>query len=71
MTDDLPIEFVIPGNNDEYIDLADALLSLRVSLKSSSAEDGIRGDNQAAFRVLSARVGPINNLVHSYITINM
>ena len=36
LTDDSPIEFVLPGNGEEYIDLAHTMLSLRVSLKATS-----------------------------------
>ena len=32
LTDDSPIEFVLPGNGEEYIDLAHTMLSLRVEL---------------------------------------
>ena len=36
LTDDSPKEFVLPGNGEEYIDLAHTILSLRVSLKATS-----------------------------------
>ena len=36
LTNDSPIEFVLPGNGEEYIDLAHTMLSLRVSLKDTS-----------------------------------
>ncbi|XP_024946137.1 uncharacterized protein F54H12.2-like, partial [Cephus cinctus] len=37
LTDDSPIEFVVPGNGDEYLDLAHTMLSLRVQLCSKDA----------------------------------
>ncbi|XP_046491080.1 uncharacterized protein F54H12.2-like [Neodiprion pinetum] len=36
LTDDSPIEFVVPGNGDEYIDLAHTMLSVRVKLQPSA-----------------------------------
>ncbi|KAJ8685429.1 hypothetical protein QAD02_021222 [Eretmocerus hayati] len=36
LTDDSPIEFIVSGNGEEYIDLAHTLLSLRVSLKRTT-----------------------------------
>lgn len=54
LTDDSPIEFVIPGQGDEYIDLAHTMLSLRVQIRSSA----VKPDP-------SIKVGPVNNLLHS------
>lgn len=55
LTDDSPIEFVVPGQGDEYIDLAHTMLSLRVQINTTvNPKEG------------SATVaGPINNLLHS------
>ena len=36
LTDDSLIEFVLPANGEEYIDLAYTMLSLRGSLKATS-----------------------------------
>ena len=36
LTDDSPIEFILTGNGEEYIDLAHTMLSLSVSVKATS-----------------------------------
>lgn len=59
LTDDSPIEFVVPGQGDEYIDLAHTMLSIRVKIdapdnkKEEGAKDALPD------------VGPVNNLLHS------
>ena len=58
LTDDSPIEFVLPGNGEEYIDLAHTMLSLRVSLKATSEIP----DTATAQKKY---VGPVNNFMHS------
>lgn len=55
LTDDSPIEFVIPGQGDEYIDLAHTMLSMRVEIPAIAAVK----DTPVA------SVGPVNNLLHS------
>ncbi|XP_033229747.1 uncharacterized protein F54H12.2-like [Belonocnema kinseyi] len=57
LTDDSPIEFVVPGHGDEYIDLAHTMLNLRVKL--------ITPPRVAANAEQLDRVGPVNNLLHS------
>lgn len=52
LTDDSPIEFVVPGQGDEYIDLAHTMLSMRVKIEVPKTEE-------------TTKVGPINNLLHS------
>lgn len=52
LTDDSPIEFVVPGQGDEYIDLAHTMLSMRVKIDTPKSAEAIK-------------VGPINNLLHS------
>ncbi|CAB0043350.1 unnamed protein product [Trichogramma brassicae] len=37
LSDDSPIEFVIPGNGEDYIDLAHTMLSLRVSIVNKTS----------------------------------
>ncbi|XP_057332076.1 uncharacterized protein F54H12.2-like [Microplitis mediator] len=54
ITDDSPIEFVIPGHGDEYIDLPHTMLKVRAQI--------IAADNTYA---ADDKVGPINNLLHS------
>ena len=58
LTDDSPIEFVLPGTGEEYIDLAHTMLSLRVSLQA------IVDVPQAATADVP-KVGPVNNIMHS------
>lgn len=57
LTDDSPIEFVIPGQGDEYIDLAHTMLSLRVKITTSS--------ESSTGTLPKISVGPVNNLLHS------
>ncbi|XP_033222818.1 uncharacterized protein F54H12.2-like [Belonocnema kinseyi] len=57
LTDYSPIEFVVPGHGDEYIDLAHTMLNFKVKLITPP-------------RVLTNveqldRVGPVNNPLHS------
>ncbi|CAB0043052.1 unnamed protein product [Trichogramma brassicae] len=54
LTDDAPIEFVVPGNGDEYLDLAHTMLSLRVSIVYKGEKKDPLPD-----------VGPVNNFMHS------
>ena len=58
LTDDSPIEFVLPENGEEYIDLAHTMLSLRVSLKAAS-------EPAEAVAAQKKNVGPANNFMHS------
>lgn len=61
LTDDSPIEFVIPGQGEEYIDLAHTMLSLTVQIRSTNPkakEEGTKTDK-------SKIVGPVNNFMHS------
>lgn len=53
LTDESPIEFVVPGQGDEYIDLAHTMLSMRVQIRSAKDSDK------------TVAVGPVNNLLHS------
>lgn len=57
LTDDSPIEFVVPGQGDEYIDLAHTMLSIRVKIDTPDKTEG--ADDTTAV------VGPVNNLLHS------
>src|SRR5215468_6828817 len=57
LTDDSPIEFVIPGNGDEYTDLTHTMLHVEATIMKS---DGTKLD-EAGSKV----VGPINNWMHS------
>lgn len=64
LTDDSPIEFVVPGHGDEYIDLAHTMLSLRVQIFPGVAE---KQSTSAAAAAVPGRVsvGPVNNFMHS------
>ncbi|XP_015608278.1 uncharacterized protein F54H12.2-like [Cephus cinctus] len=55
LADDSPIKLFVPGNGDEYLDLAHTMLSLRVQLRF---KDTLAPD------VLS-KAAPVNNLLHS------
>ena len=57
LTDDSPIEFVIPGNGEEYSDLAQTLLHIEATILKA---DGTKLDENA-----TKTVGPINNWLHS------
>ncbi|XP_023313450.1 uncharacterized protein F54H12.2-like [Trichogramma pretiosum] len=57
LTDDSPIEFVVPGNGEEYIDLAHTMLSVRVSLIYT-------GEQKEPL----PEVGVVNNFMHSIIS---
>lgn len=58
LTNDGPIEFVIPGNSDEYLDLPHTLLYIKASFRTDAA---LGPDNAA----LVAQVGPVNNFLHT------
>ncbi|XP_046752093.1 uncharacterized protein F54H12.2-like [Diprion similis] len=60
LTDDSPIEFVVPGNGDEYIDLAHTMLSVRVKLQPSAPVTPA-GEGNAP----TPHATPVNNLLHS------
>ena len=55
-----PIEFVVPGHGDEYIDLAHTMLSLRVEIKKIKKNEGLV---EAA--AATNKPGIVNNLLHS------
>ncbi|XP_046468065.1 uncharacterized protein F54H12.2-like [Neodiprion pinetum] len=59
-TDDSPIESVVPGNGDEYIDLAHTMLSLQVKLDPTVPAPPA-GEGNAAI----PHATPVNNLLHS------
>ncbi|XP_015521580.2 uncharacterized protein F54H12.2-like [Neodiprion lecontei] len=60
LTDDSPIKFVVPGNGDEYIDLAYTMLSVRVKLQPPTPAPRA-GEGNAA----TPHATPVNNLLHS------
>ncbi|XP_011630458.1 uncharacterized protein F54H12.2-like [Pogonomyrmex barbatus] len=56
LADDAPIEFVVPGQGEDYPDLTHTMLSLRVRVESLSGPGTAAGGN---------KVGPENHLLHS------
>ncbi|XP_023288667.1 uncharacterized protein F54H12.2-like [Orussus abietinus] len=59
LSDGSPIEFVVPGHGDGYLDLAYTMLSARVALQS------VHSDIEVKTLKDVENVGPINNLLHS------
>jgi len=59
LADDSPIEFVIPGHGEDYLDLTHTMLSLRIRVESES------GENTSVAPDGEAKVGPVNHLLHS------
>lgn len=60
LSNDSPIEFVIPGNGEEYLDLAHTMLNLRVSLEF----EGNPADLPSGSPDINT-IGPVNNFMHS------
>ena len=58
ITRNSPIEFAVPGNNDEYLDLAHTMLKLRVKITNDSPIP-------TTVEAQAAQVGPVNNFLHS------
>lgn len=56
LTDDSPIEFVVGGNGDEYIDISQTILTVKVKIVQ------LDGNNLGA---TCDKVGPVNNFLHS------
>lgn len=56
VSDDAPLEFVVPGQGDEYLDLAHTLLSVKARILKPD------GTN---FTAADGRVGPVNCFLHS------
>ena len=52
LSDEAPIDFVVPGHGDEYIDLAHTMLSIKVKILPVSDAH-------------TEEVGPVNNFMHS------
>ena len=50
-----PIEFLIPGSGDDYIDLANTMLHVQVKVTRANGDD----------LLLALPVGPVNNWLHS------
>jgi hypothetical protein len=57
LTDDSPIEFVIPSHGDEYTDLSNTLINIKARILKP---DGSKLDAAA-----DTNIGPVNNWLHS------
>ncbi|KYN16529.1 Transmembrane protein 26 [Trachymyrmex cornetzi] len=57
--DDSPVEFVIPGHGEDYMDLIHTMLSLRIRVESEG------GERTSVAAADVAKVGPVNHLLHS------
>lgn len=57
LTDDSPIEFVVPGLGDEYLDLANTLIHVKARI--------IKADGTKMVPATDKDVGPVNNWLHS------
>ncbi|KAL6419164.1 hypothetical protein ACFW04_014041 [Cataglyphis niger] len=63
LSNDSPIEFVVPGHGKEYLDLTHTMLSLRVRVKTSGDSTGhVMGAGGSAS---ADNVGPVNHLLYS------
>lgn len=56
LSDESPIEFVVPGHGDEYLDLSQTIVSMKVRILQ---QDGSKLNAQCD------KVGPVNNFLHS------
>ena len=61
LTDDSPIEFVIPPSCEMYTDLAHTMLSVKVTVKQTVADTDLSADAKKNI----SHVGPVNNFMHS------
>lgn len=59
LSDDGPVQFVVPGHGDEYIDLAHTMLSVRLQIPP------VRNVTDAELTADANNFGPVNNLLHS------
>jgi hypothetical protein len=58
LTDDSPIEFVVPGNGDEYVDLSNTMIQVTASIiKSTGAKITVEAESKT--------IGPVNNWLDS------
>lgn len=64
LADDAPVEFVIPGHGEDYLDLTHTLLSLRIRVESTVATASGEGVASGSATIVP-KVGPVNHLLHS------
>lgn len=60
LSDDSPIEFVIPGHGEDYLDLTHTMLSLRLRIINDTATT-VQGTSATP----EVTVAPVNHLLHS------
>jgi len=60
LADDAPIEFVIPGHGEDYLDLTHTMLSLRIRVETPPIPGAMSTTPASA-----VKVGPVNHLLHS------
>ena len=62
LADDAPIEFVIPGHGEDYLDLTHTMLSIRLRVETTPLAGGEKDTTPSDFIL---KVGPVNHLLHS------
>lgn len=62
LSDDSPIEFVVPGHGEEYLDLTHTMLSLRIRVETPAVSTGQTPGTSSSGET---NVGPVNHLLHS------
>jgi len=61
-----PIEFVVPGHGEDYIDLAHTMLFVKAQILDGQGNPLHNNENDPA--AAAAAVGPVNNWLHSLFT---
>ena len=64
LTDSSPIEFVITGSGEEYVDLSQTYLQVTAQITKQNGDD-LTTQNAAGADGHDAGVGPVNNWLHS------
>ena len=57
ISDDCPVEFVVPGHGEEYLDLAHTMLCVHIDVETTARNPDARDDLH--------KVGVVNHLLHS------
>jgi len=65
LADDSPIEFVIPGHGEDYLDLTHTMLSLRIKVETTALAGAGGGTGGGTGGGSVYKVGPVNHLLHS------
>ncbi|XP_025986351.1 uncharacterized protein F54H12.2-like [Solenopsis invicta] len=64
LADDAPIEFVIPGHGEDYLDLTQTLLSLRIRVETVDVTTASISTGASVTPAI-VDLGPVNHLMHS------